>query len=130
MIYVCLPQRTTFQKIITGYLWVTSFISCLNKKEIADNWFSILLEDGEQMSSSQKGIRRVWCKGQHLFLFLLLLFKALLKNSGWINGLCLLFPPPVKSPSSSTKNEMHKFLPTVKTEEVDIRNPEWKIGGL
>lgn len=40
------------------------------------------------------------------------------------------FPPPVKSPSSSTKNEMHKFLPTVKTEEVDIRNPEWKIGGL
>lgn len=34
----------------------------------------------------------------------------------------------VKSPSSRTKNGMHNSFPTVKAEEVDIRNPASKIG--
>lgn len=42
--------------MIPGYLWVTSFTSCLNKEEIARKWFSIFVEDGEQPPHHERAL--------------------------------------------------------------------------
>ena len=79
MIYVLLPQRTAFQKMITGCLCFTSFIFCLNKREIAKNWFYTSGEGEDQHLRWEGYLVGYEAKEKHLFW---VFFKALVKNSG------------------------------------------------
>lgn len=120
--------------MIPGYLWVTSFTSCLNKEEIARKWFSIFVEDGEQPPHHERALDQPSGEEgmiQRTNTLILFLFFKSTGEEFWMNK--WIVPPfffffSVKSPSSRTKNGMHNSFPTVKAEEVDIRNPASKIG--